>query len=624
MRRAVVSIPITGILGVVSCSVVSCSDHAIEEPREAQIVNVMAQADESVIRTRPVLSAGKYVKMAGAPYDFFRGTVPLWRSDVRNGGTDFAVSRFSLDVLVPSLGDPHPENFGVLRAYDGTAALEANDFDASDRLPYLWDVRRLAAGMALATLVSNPEDGDARRTTIAAQADIVAAAMTSYRDAIFAAADGVLPPRVVAGMGGPIVDDLFKRSDRDDNGRELDELTTLTGAAPRVRKFKLGVLDPEAPQGVQLPLPPAAIAALPRALADYRASLVIPPAIEELRVLDAVRIFGSGVASWPRVRVLIVVRGPSDDPGDDVMLELKEIADPNVGGLAPPGVYADSLGERVVRSGRATWARLDAEPRWGWTTWLGLPCQVARDLSRLRQDHPHAACRIRNTRRGCMATPGHRPSDFLMRIRRLYLGFVVAAGIYACSEATDGLPLYDVIITSNDGGATKPGDDEPAKPFDAQTVSTGVVLLNEIGAKDEWIEVVNSGTADVDVGGWIVSDRDKDTGEPKLEDAVTFPEGTHLAPNTYLLVKAGGVDGGKPCPASRGPSPACFHAEFGISNKNGETIFLLAGDGGVQGTAVYPPDAANGPAISWSRLPSGDPTGEFVLARATPGTANAN
>ena len=55
---------------------------------------------------------------------------------------------------------------------------------------------------------------------------------------------------------------------------------------------------------------------------------------------------------------------------------MKESADPNIGGLVPPGVYADSLGERVVRAGRAQWARLDAEPRWGWTTWLGLPCQV--------------------------------------------------------------------------------------------------------------------------------------------------------------------------------------------------------------------------------------------------------
>ena len=374
MRRAALSWAFAPIL-----SLASCDGRAIEDPREAQIVDVMAQADGSVIRTRPLLSAGKYVKMAGEPYAFFRGTVPLYRSDLRSGATDFATSRFSLDVpLVPSLGDPHPENFGILRAADGTPALEPNDFDASDRLPYLWDVRRLAAGMALAALLSNPKDAAQRQAVVDAQAEIVAAAMTSYRDATLGVASGgPPPPRVVEGMGGPIVADLFKRSERDRGGRELDERTTLTGEAPsQSRRFKLGAIDPDKPQAVQRPLPPYAVAALPEALEKWRASLLIPPAREELRVLDAVRVFGSGVASWPRVRALILLRGPSDAPEDDVIVELKEIADPNVGGLLPPGVYASSLGERVVHAGRAAWARLDGEPRWGYATWLGLPCQI--------------------------------------------------------------------------------------------------------------------------------------------------------------------------------------------------------------------------------------------------------
>lgn len=215
-----------------------------------------------------------------------------------------------------------------------------------------------------------------------------------------------------------------------------------------------------------------------------------------------------------------------------------------------------------------------------------------------------------------------------MKLRRVYAVMAVVSAAYACSEATDGLPQYDVIVTPIDGGG-EVSDEAPAetkkppKQFDAATVTTGVVLLNEIGVKEEWIEVVNAGDGEVDVSGWQIADRDKDTGEPKLADAVTFPEGTTLRARGYLLVKAGGADGGDPCPDAPAPKPACLHAEFGISNKNGETIFLLAGDGGVQGTAVYPPDAASGPGISWGRLPSGAPDGEFSLTRATPGAANA-
>ncbi|MFO0736387.1 MAG: lamin tail domain-containing protein [Labilithrix sp.] len=214
-----------------------------------------------------------------------------------------------------------------------------------------------------------------------------------------------------------------------------------------------------------------------------------------------------------------------------------------------------------------------------------------------------------------------------MNVRRLYLAVALVAGVYACSEATDGLPQYDVIVTPGaaaDGGVAEPETpsekETPPKEFDAATVTTGVVVLNEIGVKDEWIEIVSSGTGDVDVSGWQVADRDKETGEPKLADAVTFPRGTKLKASGYLLVQAGGVDGGKPCPEA--PGARCFHAEFGISNKNGETIFLIGDDGGVQGTVVYPPDAASGDGISWGRVPSGDPKGEFVLTTATPGAAN--
>lgn len=215
-----------------------------------------------------------------------------------------------------------------------------------------------------------------------------------------------------------------------------------------------------------------------------------------------------------------------------------------------------------------------------------------------------------------------------MVLRRLYPALAVCVGLHACSEATDGLVGYDVRYTpvDPDGGDPSeeptPGTKEPPAPFDAATVTTGLVVLNEIGVKDEWVEVVSSGTGEVDLSGWQVADRDKETGEPKLADAVTFPEGTKLAPGGYLLVKAGGVDGGKPCPAAA-KSVACLRAEFGISNKNGETIFLIASDGGVQGTVVYPPDAANGDDISWGRLPTGDPTGKFELTRATPAAANS-
>lgn len=372
---------LVGAGGAIAC------DGSGVEAREAQVASIIASADESFIRTRPALSAGKYTRMALRLFDFYRGTLPLYRNDLRTGTTAAGVSSFALELpLVPSLGDPHPENFGALRASDGSLALEPNDFDAADRGPYLWDVRRLAAGLALATYESNPDDAEARLDATDARSRIVRSAVSSYRAGIEDAARGTPPGRFGETDDGArstaILRDIFERSKKDASARsELDELTVLDSGAsglppsPR-RTIKRGALDPEDLQSVHADLPPIALATLPAALERYRQTLIAPPPMEWFTLLDAVRVFGSGVASFPRVRVLVLVRGPSDDPADDVLLELKEIGDSGTSGLYPPGVFSDTVMDRIVATSRGAWARPDAEPLWGTTPWLGLPCQV--------------------------------------------------------------------------------------------------------------------------------------------------------------------------------------------------------------------------------------------------------
>lgn len=356
---------------------VSCTDTG-GDARELEVANVISRADESLIRGRPALAAGKYVRMAGDPVAFVRGTLPLYRHDVRDGTSYAGASRFALEhPLVPSLGDPHPENFGTLRAADGSLALEPNDFDAADRAPYLWDIRRLAAGMALAAARSNEGDASGRATVAAEKRAIARRVAAGYVRAL----DGILAgaPRLRVSEPGdnPILVDLFRRSKRDLDARaELTAMTTLEGGT---RRLKRGVVDPEDPQSVLAELPGAARDAISGALARYRTTLLTPPNGEYFTVLDVARKFGSGVASWPRVRVLALVRGPSDAPEDDVLLELKELADAGVAGVVAPGVYHDDLARKVIAASRQAWARPDAAPLWSATEWLGLPVQLREE-----------------------------------------------------------------------------------------------------------------------------------------------------------------------------------------------------------------------------------------------------
>jgi uncharacterized protein (DUF2252 family) len=349
----------------------SCGD-AAGDAREDELIAVLAEADAPMIRARPALAAGKYARMAASPVDFLRGSLPLYRHDARSGTTTVSVSRFALDVpLVPSLGDPHVENFGALRASDGTTGLEPNDFDAADRAPFLWDVRRLAVSVALSGFVSGGADSAVRGAT--------RAAVEGYRVAVERAASGLRLARVTAETtaGNPILDDVFRRSERDHaSRRELDEVTEKSEGARRLRR---GAVDPEDPQSVLAELPRSAYGSLPAAIDAWRATLLAPPPPENFVLLDAVRELGSGVASWPRVRVLLLVRGPSDAPDDDLLLELKELADSGIAGLYPPGVHHDDVGLRVLETSREAWARPDAAPLWGVTRWLGLRCQIRLD-----------------------------------------------------------------------------------------------------------------------------------------------------------------------------------------------------------------------------------------------------
>lgn len=222
---------------------------------------------------------------------------------------------------------------------------------------------------------------------------------------------------------------------------------------------------------------------------------------------------------------------------------------------------------------------------------------------------------------------------YVSRFSRLVVAVAaVSAALAACAEAADG--PSSPTATALDSGSSSSTDASSATTSDATTsnpkdssapldagsnLSSGSILINEISGSGEWIELVSVGTQATDLSGYKIADRNQDTGEPKIEDAFTFPTGTIVSPRVYVIVQGGGGDAGKPCPD--GGQSYCFSARFGISNKNGETLFLLAPDDKVVGKVVYPKDGSSGDK-SYSRLPSGDPSASFEAVTQTPGAAN--
>ncbi|MBX7195408.1 MAG: DUF2252 domain-containing protein [Sandaracinaceae bacterium] len=353
----------------------SCATSGPLDPgtRASALVTTMIRADRRELEGRPRLVEGKYARMARTVYDFYRGSMPLFRADSADSRLRVAQTRFDLPGVLPfSVGDAHPENFGLLLAGDGTLALEPNDLDAADRYPYQIDLRRLAVGIALSARIAGLSEADTRV--------VVDRCVTAYLATIRALARGEpITGRITEAdeAANPILFDLLRRGRRDRDARA--ELEALTHMGPEGRRFLRGVVDPAEPEHVLADLPPWAIAGLARTMLDYRARLELPPAPEDLEVLDAVREHGTGVASWARIRVLVLVRGPSDSPDDDLVLEVKEEGQSGATGPLPPGVFADGEVERLREAPRGAWTTPTADPYFGAATWVGIPVQVRRE-----------------------------------------------------------------------------------------------------------------------------------------------------------------------------------------------------------------------------------------------------
>jgi len=171
--------------------------------------------------------------------------------------------------------------------------------------------------------------------------------------------------------------------------------------------------------------------------------------------------------------------------------------------------------------------------------------------------------------------------------------------------------------TSSAGGATTTTTDTTT----TSSMTTGDVVVNEVSATEDWVELFNRGDGPADLSGLSLADQDT-PGVPKIAEEITFPDGTTLAPGAYLFVLAKqAVDPGEQAPQSvcaPGSSP-CFYASFGLSDSNGDAVFLLDGRT-ILDTGEYPAGAVVADE-SWCRLPNG--TGGFAACAPTPSAVNA-
>ena len=119
---------------------------ASDNVRTTHIVSVLEEAFTDLMVADPLAFRAKFRKMAADPGSFYRGTACLFYADVSAAKDRWADERTSRIWIQ---GDLHAENFGTYMDGDGVLVFDVNDFDEAYLGHFTWDVRRMAASIAL-------------------------------------------------------------------------------------------------------------------------------------------------------------------------------------------------------------------------------------------------------------------------------------------------------------------------------------------------------------------------------------------------------------------------------------------------------------------------------------------
>src|SRR5450631_4433456 len=110
----------------------------------------------------------RYGRMIASPFAFYRGGALIMATDLSR------TPNSGLDVQL--CGDAHLSNFGIYASPERQMVFDINDFDETHPGPFEWDVKRLAASLAVAGRENGYSTKKRRR--------IVMAAAAGYREAM--------------------------------------------------------------------------------------------------------------------------------------------------------------------------------------------------------------------------------------------------------------------------------------------------------------------------------------------------------------------------------------------------------------------------------------------------------
>lgn len=264
-------------------------------------IPLLKAANAALLQRDPQAIRAKYQAMAESPFVFYRATAPLFYADMRQ--QRLLPSRVNLTLQ----GDFHVENLGTYRSAQGQWAYDLNDFDESFSGAYTWELLRGAVSIQLAM----DENGFGKKDREAQVAHFLGRYLAALKKVSQQPAQLSRPLGSQELTKKPVK--AIEKSSQTSQAAWLAEMTSNTKFRPSDKIVPLSTAHKQM----------VAVAVAQYAAARRQAAF--------FQVKDAAaRIAGKG--SLGRYRYVALIEGPSANPQDDIILEIKEAAPPSATG----------------------------------------------------------------------------------------------------------------------------------------------------------------------------------------------------------------------------------------------------------------------------------------------------
>ncbi len=335
------------------------SSHGAWNPPVNRLDPVAVLEGQAVTRV-PELVPIRYGRMLVSPFTFYRGAAAIMAADL--------AATPSSGLTVQACGDAHLSNFGLFASPERELLFDINDFDETHPGPWEWDVKRLAASLAIA--------GRNNGFSAKQRAEVVRTAVGGYRQAMieFAAMrnldvwyshlrvqEGL--PRLRALLGKRSIaqaEAVVDKARTKDSLQAFDRLTRIVDGRRRIVSDPPlivpieEILAPEQAEAVRL--------SMSTLLRTYRRSLVSDRRylLEGFRLVHLARkVVGVGSVGT-RAWILLMLGRDDDDP---LFLQAKEAQASVLAPYVGKSRYANQ-GQRVVQGQRLMQAASDIFLGW--------------------------------------------------------------------------------------------------------------------------------------------------------------------------------------------------------------------------------------------------------------------